>query len=75
MVTVLVLLYVLVVVVAGSALLGLFLGTARKRPIRVSRELMGELVRWALLIIVIAVVFSGIAYLLVMLGGGCEAMQ
>lgn len=69
MVTVLVLLYVLVVVVAGSALLGLFLGTARKRPIRVSRELMGELVRWALLIIVIAVVFSGIAYLLVMLGG------
>jgi len=68
MVSVLILLYVLIAVVAGSALLGLFLSTARRQPIRVSREMMGELVKWALLIIVIAVAFSGIAYLLIVLG-------
>jgi hypothetical protein len=73
MATVLILLYVLIALVAGAALLSLFLGTMRKRiasgqPIRVSREMMGELVRWALLIIVIAFTFLGIAYLLIELG-------
>lgn len=73
MATVLILLYVLIALVAGAALLILFLGTMRKRiasgqPIRVSRKMMGELIRWALLIIVIAFTFLGIAYLLIELG-------
>ena len=73
MATVLILLYVLIALVAGAALLSLFLGTMRKRiasgqPIRVSREMIGELARWALLIIVIAFTFLGIAYLLIELG-------
>ena len=73
MATVLILLYVLIALVAGAALLSLLLGTVRKRvasgqPIRVSRKMMGELVRWASLIILIAVAFSGIAYLLVVFG-------
>jgi hypothetical protein len=73
MVAVFSLLYGLIALVAGAALLRLFLGPARMRfasvpPIRVSRKMVGELARWALLIIVIAFVFSGAAHLLIVLG-------
>jgi len=66
------LLYGLAILAGAMTPLSFLIGTLRKlfvrrRPLRLSRGLVYELLKWASLIVVIALGFIGMAYLIIVL--------